>query len=169
MAALIDDLLILSRVTRAEMSLGPVNLTGLARAVAQDLRAGDPARRAEIVIAEGLTTRGDRGLLRLALENLLANAWKFTGGQAQARIEFGRTQHNGRTAFFVRDNGAGFDMAYAHKLFGAFQRLHAASEFPGTGIGLATVQRVVRRHGGEVWAEGTVGRGATFYFTLGEG
>ncbi|MFQ6026452.1 MAG: ATP-binding protein [Dehalococcoidia bacterium] len=166
MAQLIDDLLQLSRLTRKEMSLEEVDLTGIARTIAADLRSTDPQREAEFVIGEGITVKGDGKLLEVMLENLLGNAWKFTGKQSCARIEFDRTQSEGREAYYVRDNGAGFDMDYADKLFGAFQRLHAAAEFEGTGIGLANVQRIVNRHGGTVWAEGQVGQGATFYFTL---
>jgi PAS domain S-box-containing protein len=166
MGQLIDDLLNLSRLTRAEMRRERVDLTALAREVAAELRAAAPQRQAEFVIQPGLQADGDSGLLRAALQNLLGNAWKFTGGKAQARIEFGCCQKGGEDAFFVRDNGTGFDMAYADKLFGAFQRLHATAEFEGTGIGLATVQRIIHRHGGRVWAEAEPDRGAAFYFTL---
>jgi light-regulated signal transduction histidine kinase (bacteriophytochrome) len=124
----------------------------------------------EVAIAPGIAARGDAGLLRVALHNLLANAWKFSSGRDDALVEFGAAEREGRTVHFVRDNGVGFDMRYAERLFGAFQRLHAEHEFPGTGVGLATVRRIVRRHGGEVWAESAPGRGATFFFTLaGEG
>jgi light-regulated signal transduction histidine kinase (bacteriophytochrome) len=166
MGQLIDDLLKLSRVTRVEMRHEAVNLSDLGASVAADLRKRQPERDAEVVIQPGLTARGDARLLRVALENLLDNAWKFTGKRPQARIEFGALTRNNELTYFVRDNGAGFDMAFADKLFGAFQRLHAAAEFQGTGIGLATVQRIIHRHGGKVWAEGAVGNGATFYFTL---
>ncbi len=166
MAQLIDDLLNLSRVTRAEMRKETVDLSRVAETVAEALQKTAPKREAEFVIEKGLTTEGDARLLRVVLDNLLGNAWKYTGKRPRARIEFGRMEENGRAAYFVRDNGAGFEMAYAHKLFGAFQRLHSVSEFPGTGIGLATVQRIVHRHGGRVWAEGAVDQGATFYFTL---
>ena len=167
MGELIDDLLTLSRVTRGELIQEVVDLSALAQSVANELRQAEPKRQVEFVIAEGLVVEGDRRLLRVMLENLLGNAWKFTSRHSSARIELGVTQSEGDLAFFVRDDGCGFDMAYAGKLFGAFQRLHSASEFPGTGIGLATVQRIVHRHGGKVWAEGRVGEGATFYFTLG--
>jgi signal transduction histidine kinase len=166
MAQLIDDLLGLSRMTRNKMQVGDVNLSGVASAVASEIKQRQPERQAEFAIAPGVMVKGDAKLLRIALENLLGNAWKFTAKQPQARIEFGVTQHEGKPAYFVRDNGAGFDMTYADKLFGAFQRLHQANEFEGTGIGLATVQRIIHRHGGKVWAEGAVGQGATFYFTL---
>ena len=166
MAELIDDMLNLSRVTRGEMKRERVDLSALARTISTELRKAYPERQVDLVIAEGLTATGDARLLRLALENLFRNAWKFTGRKPKARIEFGANQNNGKSAYFICDNGAGFDMAYADKLFGAFQRLHAATEFKGTGIGLATVQRVIHRHGGRVWAEGKVEQGATFYFTL---
>jgi len=166
MATLIDDLLNLSRVTRHQMHVAAVDLSALARGIAADLQKGDPERRAEFIIAPGLQVQADPGLMRVVLQNLLENAWKFTGKRPHARIEVGSATHDGRPAYFVRDNGAGFDMTYVHKLFGAFQRLHGAQEFDGTGVGLATVQRVIHRHGGRVWAEGAVDGGATFYFTL---
>jgi light-regulated signal transduction histidine kinase (bacteriophytochrome) len=166
MGQLIDDLLGLSTLTRAEMKVERIDLSDLARRVYDDIRKGQPERHVELSIQDGLAAEGDPRLLRAALDNLLRNAWKFTSRKAAARIEFGSSQENGKPAYFVKDNGAGFDMRYAHKLFGAFQRLHPATEFEGTGIGLATVQRVVRRHGGRVWAEGAVDKGATFYFTL---
>jgi light-regulated signal transduction histidine kinase (bacteriophytochrome) len=166
MAELIEDLLTLSRVTRAELRRGPVDLSALVAAVAAELRQGQPERQVEVVIADGLVTTGDARLLQAVLENLLGNAWKFTSKSDPARIEFGHTIVDGQPTYFVRDNGVGFDMGYADKLFGPFQRLHSADEFEGTGIGLATVQRIIRRHGGRVWAEGEVDQGATFYFTL---
>lgn len=166
MGELIDDLLELSRVTRAEITCEPVDLSALAETVVADLRQSEPDRRVEAVIRSGMHAQGDRGLLRIALVNLLSNAWKFTAHKADARVELGVTDTGDNAAFFVRDNGVGFDMHYATKLFGAFQRLHPASEYPGTGVGLATVQRVIRRHGGQVWAEAAVDCGASFYFTL---
>jgi PAS domain S-box-containing protein len=167
MAELIDALLGLSRMMRAPMRRSRVDLSSLARAVAGDLRKSAPERRVEFVIEPELAAQGDRAMLRAVLVNLLDNAWKFTGKVPQARIEFGsQPQTQGGKTYFVRDNGAGFDPKYAHKLFGAFQRLHSTREFPGTGIGLATVQRLIQRHGGQVWAEGAVDQGATFYFTL---
>jgi light-regulated signal transduction histidine kinase (bacteriophytochrome) len=166
MGRLIDDMLSLSRVGRAEMRRETVDLTALAWDIIGRLREAGPERRVEFVIQEGLTAVGDPQLLEIALANLLDNAWKFTGKRPEGVIEFGRRQLEGQPVFLVRDNGAGFDLAYADKLLGAFQRLHKASEFPGTGIGLATVQRIVHRHGGRVWAEAAVDHGATFYFTL---
>jgi signal transduction histidine kinase len=166
MGQLIDDMLSLSRVGRAEMQREPVDLTALAWDIIGRLRETGPERRAEFVVQEGLTTVGAPQLLEIALFNLIDNAWKFTGKCPAGLIEFGRMQLDGQPVFFVRDNGAGFDAAYADKLFGAFQRLHKASEFPGTGIGLATVQRILHRHGGWIWAESEVDRGATFYFSL---
>jgi signal transduction histidine kinase len=185
MGQLIDDLLDLSRVTRAEMRRETVDLSALAGCVVAGLRKYEPQRQVEINIAPGLTAAGDSRLLRQALENLLGNAWKFTGKKAEARIEVGVMekwsngvmassqnpntpilQHSNIPVFFVRDNGAGFNMAHAKKLFAPFQRLHRPSEFPGTGIGLATVQRIIFRHGGEVWAKAELDQGATFHFTL---
>ena len=167
MGLLIDDMLTLSRVTRAEMQRGTVDLSLLAEDVLEELQKTEPGRKVEWRIEPGLAAEGDTQLLRVALLNLLGNAWKYTARQPQPRIEFGAVRNaDGTREFFVRDNGAGFDMRYAGKLFGAFQRLHTASEFPGTGIGLATVQRIINRHRGQVRAEGVPGRGATFYFTL---
>jgi signal transduction histidine kinase len=168
MGHLIDDMLNLARVTRAELHRTPVDLTALASSVADELQRSEPGRQVELVIAPNLRASGDPRLLQVLLQNLLHNARKFTSTRAAARIECGQTLHNGLPVYFVRDNGVGFDMAYAHKLFGAFQRLHATSEFPGSGIGLATVHRIVVRHGGRVWAESAPERGATFYFTLPE-
>ena len=162
MAALIDDLLKLSRVTRAELQWEETDLSAMAAEVIDELQGHEPERRVQISIQPGLVARGDRQLLRVALVNLLGNAWKFTRDKADAQITFGRAGE----AYFVRDNGAGFDMAYVDKLFNAFQRLHDASQFPGTGIGLATVQRIIHKHGGRIWVEAIVDQGATFYFTL---
>ena len=166
MAQLIDDLLDLSRLSRSELRQERVDLSALVKELAEELEQAEPSRQVEFVIEEGLVVEGDKRLLRVALENLLRNAWKFTRKQPRARISFGVSEHEDTLAYFVSDNGVGFDMAYADKLFGAFQRLHGVKEFEGTGIGLATVQRVVHRHGGRVWAQGRVGHGATFYFTL---
>ncbi|MEW6324938.1 MAG: response regulator [Nitrospirota bacterium] len=166
MAQLIDDLLNLSRVVRAEMRVETVNLSNLARAIMAELQAQQPDRRVNCSIQGDVTAKGDGRFIRLALENLLGNAWKFTSKQSSTTIEFGVIETDGKPAYFVRDNGVGFDMAHAGKLFGAFQRLHTVTDFPGTGIGLATVQRIIHRHGGRVWAEGAVGNGAIFYFTL---
>jgi light-regulated signal transduction histidine kinase (bacteriophytochrome) len=166
MAALIDDLLALSRITRAELQRGPIDLSQLARSVVAELSRSEPERNVAIVIEPDLRAEGDSPLIRTVLENLIGNAWKFTSKRQDARIEVGRTQINETWTFFVRDNGAGFDQAYTDRLFGAFQRLHAATEFPGTGIGLASVLRIIHRHGGRIWAEGEVNRGATFYFSL---
>jgi len=166
MGVLIDDLLSLSRVTRSEMRRETVDLSALAQSIAEELQEAQPERQVDFVVTPGLTASGDALLLRLLVENLLSNAWKFTGYHPQARIEFGATQVDGKETFFVRDDGVGFDMTYADKLFGVFQRLHKQDEFPGTGVGLATVQRIAHRHGGQVWAEGKVEEGATFYFKL---
>jgi PAS domain S-box-containing protein len=166
MGQLIDDLLKLSKVTRAEMHRERVDLSEMARSVVLELSGREPKRRTEVHIADGAVVEADPRLLRIVMENLMDNAFKFTSKRADARIEFGTREDDGRAVYFVRDNGAGFDMAYAGKLFGAFQRLHSAVEFPGTGIGLATVQRIIHRHGGSVRAEGAPGGGATFSFTL---
>jgi PAS domain S-box-containing protein len=166
MGQLIDDMLNLSRVTRGEMRCEAIDLTAMAEAIAADLQQTAPERDVEFVISEGLAVQGDARLLRILLDNLLNNAWKYTSKQPRARIEVGFAQNNGQSAYFVRDDGVGFDMAYADKLFGAFQRLHGMAEFNGTGIGLATVQRIIHRHGGRVWAQGKVDQGATFYFTI---
>jgi len=166
MGQLIDDLLDLSRVTRTDMHREAVDLSSIAQAIATELRESDSERDVEFVIEEGAVVTGDTPLLRAVMENLLGNAWKYTGKHQRAKIEFGITRNDGNLAYFVRDDGAGFDMAYAANLFGVFQRLHGSSEFEGTGIGLATVQRIIHRHGGRIWAEGAVEQGATFYFTL---
>ena len=172
MGHLIDDMLALSRVTLAEMRRETVDLSALAAEVIAELQKNEPERKVDWRIEPGLTAKGDAHLLRVLLFNLLGNAWKFTGKTENPMIEFGAMRNapipdtQGTSEFFVRDNGAGFDMAYAGKLFGAFRRLHTTAEFPGTGIGLATVQRIVHRHGGQVRGTGITGRGATFYFTL---
>lgn len=166
MGHLIDDLLNLSRLMRSEMRWEPIHLSTIAREIATELQQLDPNRQAEFIIQDNLVVQGDSRLLRVMLHNLFENAWKFTSNCLRTVIEFGSLTQEGSKVYFIRDNGAGFDMAYADKLFGAFQRLHRVNEFPGTGIGLATVQRIIHRHGGRVWAEGTVGQGATFYFVL---
>ena len=169
MAQLIDDLLTLSRVTRSELERERVDLSRLARVAINKLRTSQPDRQVEVIIADGMEAEGDARLLAIVFDNLASNAWKFTSKKrGPVHIEFGTLDKDGQLVYFVRDNGAGFNMAYAGKLFGVFQRLHTTKEFEGAGIGLATVQRVVRRHGGRVWADGEVDRGATFYFTLNE-
>lgn len=168
MDRLIDDMLQLARLTRAEMQKDTVNLSALAETIVERLIRDEPQRCMSVKIRENMIAQGDARLLESALTNLLGNAFKFTGKTENARVEFGETEQDGRRVFFVRDNGAGFDMAYAEKLFSAFQRMHKASEFPGTGIGLAIVQRVIHRHGGETWAESKPNAGASFYFTLPE-
>lgn len=169
MGKLIDDLLGLAQVTRTEIHREAVDLSAMAHAVARELQHAEPERRVEWRIMPSVVAEGDPDLLRVVLVNLLGNAWKFTGKQPRAQIEFGRSPDDAQGNYFVRDNGAGFEMDYAAKLFVPFQRLHQAAEFPGTGIGLATVQRIVRRHGGRIWAEGAPGQGATFFFTLRSG
>jgi len=166
MAQLIDDLLRLSRITRTEVRFDPVDLSTLVQSILDELQNRDPSRTVSVEIMPKLQTRGDERLLRVALENLLNNAWKFTGKTAKAKIEVGQIIIKGKEAFYIRDNGVGFDMTYADKLFGAFQRLHSIEEFPGTGIGLAIVHRVIQKHGGRIWAEAEKGKGATFFFAL---
>src|SRR6266478_976350 len=166
MATLIDDLLKLARVTRTEMRTERVDLSGLARDIVGEIQRTTPDRQVDFAIAPGLEAQGDSRLLRVALDNLLRNGWKYTGKRPQPRVEFTAINENGGRVFVIKDNGAGFDMRYADKLFGVFQRLHSAAEFEGTGVGLATVRRIINRHGGRIWAEGVVDQGATFYFTL---
>jgi len=166
MGQLIEDLLTLSKVSRGELTKVEVDLSDLARHVGADLAQREPGREVEVMVWEDMRPEADPRLLRAALENLIGNAWKFTSKAEHARIEIGCLRDGRRATYFVRDNGVGFDMAYADKLFGAFQRLHSESEFSGTGIGLATVQRIVHRHGGRIWADAAPGKGATFFFTL---
>jgi signal transduction histidine kinase len=166
MSNTIDDLLDLSRSTSAVLHLTRLDLSLLASSILEVLAKADPDRHVVTVVHPRCSLNADPGLMQIVLQNLLRNAWKFTGRRDPAQIEFGCEQKNGMTVFYVRDNGAGFDPQMADRLFKPFQRLHAVSEFPGTGIGLATVQRIIRRHGGEVWAEGEIVKGATFYFTL---
>ncbi len=168
MGHLIDDLLKLSRVTRSEMNRERINLSSMVRTIAESLRKQHPDHPAEFIIADGLAAHGDERLLTVALENLISNAWKFSEKSSQIVIQFGILEKNGEPAFFVKDNGVGFDMHYAGKLFNPFQRLHRTDEFPGTGIGLATVKRIISRHGGQVWIESEEGKGTTVYFTLAE-
>jgi PAS domain S-box-containing protein len=166
MSQLIDDLLNLSRITRSEITRKTVDLGALAREITTTLQTTEPERPAEFVIAENLQVNADENLARIVLENLFANAWKFTKDRVPAKIELGMTQRDKTPVYFIRDNGIGFDMTYASKLFQPFQRLHSLDDFPGTGIGLATVQRIILRHGGQIWAEGEVNHGAAFFFTL---
>ena len=168
MEQLINDMFKLSRVTRTEINIDKVNLTQIARSVINELQESKPQRHVDIRIADDLEDNADSRLMHIMLENLLGNAWKFTEKQSTAVIEFGFTKEGKKKIYFVRDNGAGFDMTYMDKLFTPFQRLHTAEEYPGTGIGLATVRRIIHRHEGKIWAEGQVGKGATFYFTLHE-
>lgn len=168
MKDLIDHLLELSRAGRGELVRQRVDLSAMVREIAAELQGGDPGRNVSFRIADGVMVSGDAGLLRLALDNLLSNAWKYSRGTDGALIEFGEESQGGVRVFFVRDNGVGFDMEHADQIFSLFQRLHSADEFEGTGIGLATVKRIVLRHGGRIWAEGAAGSGATFFFTLGE-
>jgi light-regulated signal transduction histidine kinase (bacteriophytochrome) len=169
MGAIMDDLLRLSQVTHADMNLVRVDLSAEVVAIAEGLRSVDPGRRVSFAIQEGVWVTADRILIRTVLDNLVENAWKFTAGREDATIEFATaaTGDDGTVCCYVRDNGAGFESAYVDKLFQPFQRLHSAREFPGAGVGLASVQRIIERHGGRVWAQGAVDAGATFYFTLG--
>jgi light-regulated signal transduction histidine kinase (bacteriophytochrome) len=166
MGELIDDLLELSRVGRDQLRLTSVDVSALARAVADELRAKEPERVVELVIPDGISAHADAGLLRIVVENLVGNAWKFTARSRAPRIELGTQPGEAGTVYYVRDNGAGFSMEHADKLFRPFQRLHSSAEFSGTGIGLATVYRIIDRHGGRVWAEGLVDHGTTVYFTV---
>jgi light-regulated signal transduction histidine kinase (bacteriophytochrome) len=166
MAALIDDMLLLSRISRAEVNRERVDLSQLARVVAEELKHQNPERVVAVEIEPGLSTHADSGLMRILLDNLLGNAWKFTARTTDARIEMRAQTEGADIVYLVKDNGAGFDMDHVSALFRPFQRLHDAADFPGTGIGLATVQRVVDHHGGRIWAHGAVGRGATVFFTV---
>jgi light-regulated signal transduction histidine kinase (bacteriophytochrome) len=166
MTALIEGLLVLSRLSRHEIHAHVVDMGSQAREILENFAAQEPQRRVNVRIAPELRVAADRDLLRALLENLLGNAWKFTGNQPDAVIEIGKTDNGDEVVYYVRDNGVGFNMDYADKLFSPFQRLHRAGEFPGYGIGLATVQRIVSRHGGRIWAQAAEGAGATFYFTL---
>jgi signal transduction histidine kinase len=166
MTSVFDGLQSLFRLTSGEIHREPVDITGLSKEVVREIRAEEPGRKVKIEIAEGMRGSGDKRLVRILLANLLNNAWKFTTSEQEPRIEVGTEIVDGESRVFVRDNGVGFDMIYAHRLFGAFQRLHSQSDFEGAGIGLATARRIINRHGGRIWAEGAVGEGATFYFVL---
>ena len=166
MSQLIDAMLNLARLTRAEIHTETFDMSAIVQNIFEDLQKVEPEREVECIVAENLWATADPQLIRAVLENLLGNAWKFTRNQPNPRIEFGHGQYKGQAAFFVKDNGAGFEMTYVHKLFGAFQRLHAYTEYPGVGVGLATVHRIIQRHGGQIWAEGAVDEGAAFHFTL---
>jgi light-regulated signal transduction histidine kinase (bacteriophytochrome) len=166
MSSLIEDILGLSRVTRTEMERSSVDLSDLVREIFEDIKALEPEREIDVLIADSAVARCDRRLMKVVLQNLIGNAWKFTRDVKRPKIEFGIEGSAEKPVFFVRDNGAGFDMKYKEKLFAPFQRLHAVDEFEGSGIGLATVQRIMNRHGGLIWAEGSVNKGATFYFTI---
>jgi len=167
MSRLIEDLMYLSQISRREVSRSNIDMSKLVSSIVADLREADPAKKVKFDIAEGITAYADQRLIEVALSNLLENAWKFTLHIENARIEFGGREQEGKTVYYVRDNGAGFNPEFIKKMFLPFQRMHSEKEFEGTGIGLAIVERVIRRHGGEVWAEGEVGKGAAMYFTLG--
>jgi PAS domain S-box-containing protein len=166
MGELIDDLLSLSRVSLGMVRIQNVSLSAMAREILEELQSSDPSRQVAVTVCDGMTVQGDSHLIRIALENLLSNAWKYTGKRDLAEITMGEAQVEGKPAYFIRDNGVGFDMAYVEKMFGVFQRLHSVEEFTGTGIGLAIVQRIIHRHGGRLWAEGEPDQGATFYFSF---
>ena len=168
MGQLIQDMLNLSRLTRHEMKHERIDLSSLAKSVAEELKQSDSSRQVKFTIADGMTANGTQDLLHIVLENLLGNAWKFTSKHATAVIEFGAVLENGQQTYFIKDDGAGFDINHVGQLFGAFQRLHQSTEFSGTGIGLASVQRIIHRHQGRIWATGKVEKGATFFFTLNE-
>ena len=171
MGELIDGLLSLAQLSRDTLQFSDVDLTAIARRVEHECRERDPSRRVEVRIQDAMRVKGNARLLSVVMQNLLGNAWKFTAKQEQAHIEIGSHARTvdaiGETVYFIQDNGAGFDMAHAEKLFGTFERLHALADFAGTGIGLATIKRVIERHAGRVWAQGQENKGATFYFTLG--
>ena len=169
MAQLIDDLLTLSKISRDVMNIGAVNLSKIAQKIINTFKESQPKRKVKIKIQDGIIAKGDERLIQIALQNLIENAWKFTSKHEKAYIEFGMLKEKGKSIYFIRDDGAGFDMKYSQKLFGAFQRFHTSNEFPGTGIGLATVQRIIHRHGGKIWAKSEVEKGSTFYFTIEEG
>lgn len=166
MSELINDMLSLSKVSRHEIMSQEINLSAIAEAIITALRHGEPANNVEVVIAQNIQCLGDSQLSEIALSNLIGNAWKYSSKKPDARIEFGTMEKDGQKVYYVRDNGAGFNMAYAAKLFEPFARLHSDGEFPGTGIGLAIVKRVIEKHKGNIWAESEIGKGATFYFTL---
>ena len=166
MGELIDDMLELSRVARCEVKMDSVRISDIANVLMMELTEAEPERRVDIRVEENLVVRGDAVLLHSALQNLLGNAWKFTSRRDRASIHFGCREENGERTFYVKDNGAGFEMRYADKLFSAFQRLHRPEDFEGTGIGLATVQRIIHLHGGRIWAESRIDAGSTFFFTL---
>jgi light-regulated signal transduction histidine kinase (bacteriophytochrome) len=167
MSQLINDMLKLSRIVRTEIQIDMVDLSEMVKNIANELQDTNPGRKVEFVITPGILVKGDQGLLDICLKNLLENAWKFTANNTEAVIEFGAMQRDGQTVYFVKDNGIGFDMTYSDKLFHPFQRLHSGNEYPGTGIGLAIVQRIVRRHHGDIWGESEINKGTTFYFTIG--
>jgi PAS domain S-box-containing protein len=166
MGHLIDDLLKLARLSRVEMNITTTNLSVLAEHIAMELKSASPERNADFIIQPGMIDKADHSLMQIALQNMFGNAWKYTKNNEQTKIEFSSFRRDNITVYFIRDNGVGFDMRYVNKLFGAFQRLHNVSEFEGTGVGLATVKRIIRRHHGTIWAEGEVNQGAIFYFTL---
>ncbi len=168
MNQLIEDLLNLYRLSHAEMSLTRINLSEIIRTIEAELKREEPNRQVTVIVSDDLVTTGDRNLIKICIENLLRNAWKYSSKHQEARIEWGTLMKDQETVFFIRDNGAGFDNAYRSKLFLPFQRLHSNTEFTGNGIGLALVKRILERHGGRIWAEGAIEKGATFYFTIGK-
>jgi light-regulated signal transduction histidine kinase (bacteriophytochrome) len=167
MTQLIDDLLNLSRISRWAITSENINLSNIANDIINDFKIQQPDKKVNIVIANNLIVSGDKQLLKIVVQNLLENSWKYTGKKENSQIEFGKTISSGKEVYFIKDNGVGFDMKYAGKLFGVFQRLHSSKEFPGSGVGLSTVQRIIQRHNGQIWAEAAVNEGAAFYFTIG--